>query len=192
MRKRNLQIGSGLSAGLARISALFIAGCVAGTLAAELVTPGAQLREHLLSPASSGFFGNLLSESKYALIALALGCSTIGVAGIPALAAARGFFLCFSMAGIVRVFGGAGIPYALVSVMPRALLTIPFLFLLSERAFRASARLIRASGGARSETGALRGSVPIVLANAAALLISAAIQTLFHPGIAEYFSGKII
>jgi len=138
--------------GLMICGILFMCGCVAGTVTAGLVNDGTRLNEFFSSFMSFFLTGNasrqnlmsaVLDAFKYCLVAVALGFSIVGVFLIPLLSAVRGFFLCFSVAMVVRVLGENGVALALAIFGIGTMITIPCFFILSVDAFYASAYIFR-------------------------------------------------
>ncbi|MDR0445916.1 MAG: hypothetical protein LBH17_02620 [Oscillospiraceae bacterium] len=177
---------------------LFAAGCVAGVASAAALPPDtrvgayiAGLSEGSISGVGERFFPALLSAGKYHIAALFFAFSVLGVAGIPIIAAIRGFVLCFTMSAVVRYYGQAGIPAALAVFAPEALIATPSLLMLSAPTFAASFSLLsslpRRAAGPMLPYGAglLRSSAVGALAVAAASLASAAIA----PGLLSRLGG---
>lgn len=81
---------------------------------------------------------------RWPLAAFLLGSSVFGIAGIPALLAARGFLLAYSTAIFARLFGLPGMAASLTAFGVTALVAVPVLFVVSMDAFRQS--LSRLSG----------------------------------------------
>ncbi|MDR3209219.1 MAG: stage II sporulation protein M [Oscillospiraceae bacterium] len=179
--------------GLVLFSVLFAAGCVAGTAAAGAIVPTELLREHLLTRETAAFLPNFFAAARYPLAALFFAFSVLGVICIPALGAVRGFFLCFSISSIVRVFGAAGIPLALTLVLPGALFAVPCLFVLSSQAFTASAQLLKSvlSGAVKLAPPYGSGFLPRVAVCAAILAASALAETLWIPSLIAHFAARL-
>ena len=94
----------------------------------------------------------LFNMFKYHLLAMFFGFSVLGIICLPVLSALRGFFLCFSISAMIRLFGSNGIALALSVFGIGTLLTIPCYFILAVQAFSASLNLfkaVRATGGGR-------------------------------------------
>lgn len=138
--------------GLLACGALFLCGCIAGTVAAGFIDDGTKLNEYVTgylsiflndtSPKLS-LLASLANNFKYHLTALFLGFSVIGVFILPLLSAVRGFFLSFSAAAIIRLLGSKGILLTLALFGVNTLITIPCFFILSVSAFSASLYLLR-------------------------------------------------
>lgn len=145
--------------GLIICGAMFLCGCIIGTVSAGFVSDGESLRQYISSYVAqvSGetlgkpeFLSALFGACKYHLIAIFLGFSILGVICIPLLSAIRGFFLCFSISAFVRLFGSSGILLALSVFGTGTLITVPCYFILAVSSFSASLylfRMILANGG---------------------------------------------
>lgn len=138
--------------GLVICGALFLCGCIIGTVCAGFVSDGTKLNDYISGYLSIFLNGtsmrpNLISSVidsfKYHMTAALLGFSIIGVFFIPALSAVRGFFLCFSISSIVRLLGGKGILLALSIFGFSTILTIPCFLILSVYSFSASLYIFR-------------------------------------------------
>ena len=120
--------------GLLACGALFLCGCIAGTVSAGCIDEGTMLNDYITgflsiftndtSPKLS-LFSSLANNFKYQLIALFLGFSVIGVFLLPILSAVRGFFLSFSVAAIIRLLGSKGILLTLALFGVNTLITVP-------------------------------------------------------------------
>jgi len=143
----------------------FLAGGGAGCLLAAL-SGGAGAEE--LSGYLAGYLGLALENElprslwpvlwgqlKYLLAALVLGLTALGVAGLPVLFGARGFFLSFPVACFCRVFGGRGLFPAFILFGLPALLWAPALFLEGTSGFLSARRLLSRSPGEN------RGGIPL-------------------------------
>jgi stage II sporulation protein M len=138
--------------GLLACGALFLCGCIAGTVSAGCIDEGTMLNDYITgflsiftndtSPKLS-LFSSLANNFKYQLIALFLGFSVIGVFLLPILSAVRGFFLSFSVAAIIRLLGSKGILLTLALFGVNTLITVPCFFIISVSAFSASLYLLR-------------------------------------------------
>lgn len=87
---------------------------------------------------------------RYPLLAVLMGFASIGVVLLPAVTAAFGFFLSFSVSCFTAAFGGDGVLLALAVFGLRCAVTLPCYFLLAVPAWRNAAALALASfGGGR-------------------------------------------
>lgn len=97
----------------------------------------------------------------YAAALFLLGFSAAGVALIPALSGAFGFFTMYTVSCFVRCFGRAGAALALGALIVRLLFTLPCFLILAEAAWPLSMELFSLSFG--------RGSVPRLFCMEAAI-----------------------
>jgi len=186
--------------GLIVCGALFICGGIIGITAAGF-TGGAGISDYLTeflvltggTPVRlSGFFSTLFNDSIYHLAVIFLGFSAFGVFLVPALAAVRGFFLCFSISAIVRHFGGDGVLLALAIFGAGALMSVPCLFVLSVQSFSSSLYVLKSVTAKGGTTQPYRGGYfRRVAICAAVLMISALIDTLFIPRLIGIVAGRI-
>jgi len=160
--KRN-RIGRGDSdqrgfLGLLICAVFFVCGIIVGTFSARrLDTAGTHaLYESMVGYMeqvragiyiSPGFFTVLWTTGRDHLIVLFLGFSLLGAFCLPVLSGVRGFYLSFSIAAFVRVFGMDGVPVALSLFGVGTLLTLPAFFILVTQAFSASAQMAKAVFG---------------------------------------------
>ncbi|MCL2842533.1 MAG: hypothetical protein FWE28_03575 [Oscillospiraceae bacterium] len=155
--------------GLILCAACFVVGVVVGTVSARtLDAAGAhELRQSMIwhlgqitdgSYPVPGFLAVLWDTGRDFLLVLLLGCSFLGVLGLPIVAGVRGFYLSFSIAAFLRAFGSGGLLTAFSLFGVGALVTVPCFFLLTSQAFEASGRLGRmALGDGRARTEPLFG-----------------------------------
>lgn len=128
---------------------LFICGCIAGVFSSGFVTSADELGRIFAglfstgAEASKASLGVFFDSSKYHIFALFLSFSVLGVIGIPAVSAVRGFFFCFSVSLMVRYYGGDGVRLALAGFGFTAVFSIPSFIVLSCFCFDASLRLLR-------------------------------------------------
>ena len=132
-------------------AALFILGCVAGAIASGALPADTPMNEFIVSLARAEnlsfgerFLSALRATGKFHALVLFFAFSALGIAAIPAVSALRGFLLCFAITSVVRGFGGAFVPYALLMFVPEALFAVPGLFLLSTHSLVLSTNLLRA------------------------------------------------
>ncbi|MDR2358022.1 MAG: hypothetical protein LBD92_08090 [Oscillospiraceae bacterium] len=185
--------------GVALCASLFVCGCFVGAAAAGALTRDS-LREYLsgLSLTSEGgavsaaaYFSRLLSACKYHIAAVFFGFSVVGVACVPGLAAVRGFFLCFTVSALTRMYGAGGVPATLAMFATCVLVTVPCFFVLSAQSFSSSLALLTTV----ARRGAARGTSPYggrFFARCAlcvpALAASALIDTLLLTRIARWLA----
>lgn len=190
--------------GLLLCAALFVCGCIIGTVSAGFITDTTQLGSTVsdylafLSDKAAvqpAFFSSVVDAYKYHLAAVFLGFSILGVFCIPVLSAVRGFFLSFSVSVIIRLLGGKGILLALSMFGISTLVTIPCFFIISVTSFTASQYLLRLSmaKGGKSPgmlpTGSALASCAICLA---LLFVSALIETYLTPQLIHYAAAHIL
>lgn len=101
----------------------------------EVIRNGSYVRADFLSA--------ILSAYKYHLLVVFLGLSVPGFIIIPFLSGVRSFYLSFSIAAFIKVFGSGGALVAFGLFGLGALITIPCLFMLSAQSFMASYELWR-------------------------------------------------
>lgn len=144
--------------GLLLCGALFLCGCIAGTLSSGFIADpdglGPTLTDYLMlaepgAARGSGFLSAFLDASKYHLLSICFGFSLLGVFFLPAMSAVRGFFFCFSASTLVRFYGGSGVLLALVLFGLTALVSIPCYFALSCQSFTTSLHLLRNTFGGK-------------------------------------------
>jgi hypothetical protein len=136
--------------GFAVCAALFVCGCAIGVAAAASLPPEAGVADYLTvvkenygAGFGERFVSALLSAGRYHAAALFFAFSALGVVGLPALTALRGFLLCFSMSALVRCGGSASLPTVLALFAPEALIAVPCLFIISSQSFTSSLTLLR-------------------------------------------------
>jgi len=129
---------------------------------------------------------------RWPLLTLLLGFTAIGVIGIPVLFAARGFFLAFSIATFVRVFGAAGDLLAFLLFGVTGLISLPVLFVLGTQGMGAAAGL--AGGVVRGERAAPRYDSAYLLRVVCcmfALCVCVLIEYLAVPALLSGASGIV-
>lgn len=147
-RRIKLDLLSADAAAVLLLGTLFLAGGALGCLVAGHVRgdSGAALQDYLkayLSLANetgieAGFSGVVWEQLRFPLLALVMGFTAVGIVGIPALFAVRGFLFSFCVACFCRSFGWNGlIPAVFLFGLP-ALLWAPALFVLGIQALQAS------------------------------------------------------
>ena len=188
--------------GLIACGALFICGGIVGSAAAGFAG-GAEvsifMAEYLTRANGSAlrtgeFFLAFLNACMYPFAAVFLGFSVLGVFCLPALAAVRGFFLCFSISAVVRSFGADGTLLALSIFGVSAVLTIPCFFVLSVQSFSSSLKVLksvsaRGSGVTRPYDGGFFKRIGICFV---VLACSALIDTLLVPRLIGLAAGRIL
>lgn len=136
---------------LALGSSFLLGGCVGCLTAALSSGEGAgilceYLSDYLILAGQGGLpselWPALWGQLKYLLAVMVLGFTVIGVLGIPLLMGIRGFFLAFSAACFVRVFGSAGAFPAFILFGLPALLWAPALFLAGVQSWSGALALL--------------------------------------------------
>lgn len=112
----------------------------------KLIESGSFERADFLSAAFSAY--------KYHVLVIFLGLSIPGFVVIPVVSGVRGFYLSFSIAAFIRVFGSGGALAAIGLFGLTAIITVPCLFILSAQSFNASYGLCQT----------IRGKTKILLA----------------------------
>ncbi|MEG1594631.1 MAG: hypothetical protein RR350_09470 [Oscillibacter sp.] len=84
---------------------------------------------------------------RYPLLAFLLGFASVGLALLPLITVAYGFFLSFSVCCFTAAFGGEGVLLALAVFGLRCLVTLPCYFLLAIPSLGTSAALAAVSFG---------------------------------------------
>lgn len=125
--------GGGAEA-LGRYLERFLASAQAGTLTA---------------PAVSELLWRAL---RWPLAVFLLGFTALGLLGVPALAALRGFLLAFSIASFGQAYGRGGLAISFFLLGVPGAISVPVFFLLSAQSFTAALELAgRAAGQGRRE-----------------------------------------
>ena len=103
----------------------------------------------LISPQLAALFWRAL---RWPLAAFLLGFSALGLIGVPALSALRGFFLAFTAASFAMAYGHSGLTVAFLLQGIPALLSVPAFLLLATQSFSSAYTLAgRGSGQGRRE-----------------------------------------
>lgn len=141
------------------------------------------------------FFSSLLLYFRYPLLAFLLGFASVGIFLLPAVSAAFGFFLSFSVCCFTAVFGGKGVLLALAVFGFRCLVTLPGFFLLAVPSFQNSTALAAMSFGRGKRVQPIRYDSDWWLRGAvvAAVLATGALgETLIVPQLLRAVLEKII
>lgn len=103
----------------------------------------------VLPPTSESFW----RLTRWFLAALVFGFTALGVLALPALSAARGFFLAFAISSFACSCGQRGLLTAFLLLGVPGLVTIPAFFLLITQSFQTACQLAsRGSGQGKRET----------------------------------------
>lgn len=141
------------------LSLFFLAGVILGQVLAGRISEelAQELVEYLrLYVALEGecspwtVLSALVLYFRYPLLAVLLGFASLGVALLPCITVAFGFFLSFSVCCFTAAFGEGGVVLALAILGLRCVVTLPCYFLLAVPAWQTSAALAGASLGRRS------------------------------------------
>lgn len=167
MNKRNLTSkrikGSASYVGIMLTAIFFICGTVLGTFTAGSIDASGSSTMYgdiynyikLIESGSferADFISALFSAYEYHLLVIFLGLSIPGFVIVPIVSGVRGFYLSFSIAAFIKVFGFGGTLTAVGLFGLTAIITIPCLFILSAQSFNASYGLWLAVRG-RSKMG---------------------------------------
>jgi stage II sporulation protein M len=167
----------------------FIAGRLPETIGTEL---NAYLERYFQVSRESlqkAFFSVVLLYFRYPLMVVLLGFASVGVALIPGITVAVGFFLSYSVSCFVAAFGAHGAILAVAAMGFRCLFTIPCYFILAVPAWRRSAALTGLSFG-RGRRGSLdvygRSWWSLVILCLFVLLIGACLDLYCTPGLLKW------
>lgn len=190
---------SGQAAALILLSVCFFAGSVAGCIAAGLVgDPSGLLLDYirgyleLLSQGgiAAGFFAVFWQTIKVPLIAVLLAFTALGIAGLPALFAVRGFLLCYAVTVFYRFLGPMGLVSGFFLFGISALIWMPVLFRLGVRGMlSAYGFLRRATGDARYPLWIDGGYLICCGVCAAALCVCAMLEYFAVPALLQRLTG---
>ena len=184
------------------LALFFFAGVVLGqVLSAQASgTTGDELKKYLTEYFSLSdhtdftaktFLSALIIYFRYPLLAFLLGFASVGVLLLPALSAAYGFFLSFSVCCFAAAFGENGVLLALSVFGIRCLVTLPCYFMLAVPSFGTSASLAAYSLGRGQRV------MPVIygkdwwlrLCISSALLLAGALTELF---LSPYFLRLVL
>ena len=141
--------------GLVFLALCFLAGVLLGQVLSGRVPDdaGVELGRYLRAyvrleePSGSPALTAAALYFRYPLLAFFLGFTSLGVALLPCLTAAWGFFLSFSVCCFTAAFGPKGVLLALAVFGIRCAVTLPCYFLLAVPAWGTSASLASLSLG---------------------------------------------
>lgn len=143
------------------LSTAFAAGALVGLLMAAQVDGGGHesLSVYLRAYLEAAKTGSatppepaaaLWETARWPLLTLLLSFTAVGVVGIPAIFAIRGFLLSFAVSSFVRIFGAAGAILAFFAFGFTGTISLPVLFLLGVQGLMSSAALAsQAIGGGK-------------------------------------------
>lgn len=200
-KKWKVDLLSGQAAALILLSALFLIGSVIGCVTAGLIRdPSGALLDYVRGclellthdDAAPRFISVLWGTFRFPVVAVLLGFTALGVAGIPVLFAVRGFLMCYAVAVFYRILGLAGLVLGLILFGFSALIWMPVLSYLGCRGLlRAYGLFRRASGDGRYS---LRNSGTFLIscgACAVALCLCAMLECLVVPILLQRVSGML-
>lgn len=144
---------------------------------------------------AKSFLSSLLLYFRYPLLAFLLGFASVGVFLLPAVSAAFGFFLSFSVCCFTAVFGGRGVLLALAVFGLRCFVTLPCFFMLAVPSFQNSAGLAVLSFGHGRHVQPVRYDSDWWLRGAIAAAVLAAgslAETLITPQLLRAVLEKVI
>ena len=145
------------------LALFFAAGVLLGQVLAGWVpdATGEELRRYLedyvrlgggTAPSPRAVLSTLVIYFRYPLLAFGLGFASIGVALLPCVTVAYGFFLSFSVCCFTAAFGADGVLLALAVFGLRCAVTLPCYFLLAAPSWGTAAGLAAVSFGSGRRT----------------------------------------
>ena len=151
-------------AGLLLLCGFFLLGLLSGRFACGAVTEEnvQQLRTYLLhyseiaqhpTDVVASFISLLSAYYRYPVVIFLLGFTAIGVALIPVVCMAQGFFLSFAIQCFTKAFGKSGVTLALSALGVRCLFTIPCTLFLAICAAASSLQRLGDNKGLRKKSG---------------------------------------
>ncbi len=141
------------------------------------------------------FIKVFFNTAKYHIAVIFFGFSVIGFICIPLLSAVKGFFFTFSIAVIIRLYGGNGVLLALALCGVNALIALPCYFIMASLAFNASKNLflLTAYPGQRSYISPFQGRYfACCLVCLAALFIATVTDVYFTSRLVQIAVGSIV
>lgn len=185
------------------VSVSFLLGGLAGCLLSTFVGGAGQesLRSYLesfLSTAQNGTIAPALAVQlwdilRWPVLALLLGFTALGVLGLPALFAVRGFLLAFSISAFVRVFGSAGCLLAFLIFGVGGGFSVPALFVLGVQGLGAARTLAsRFLGEGKAPSPYGRAYFLRCGGCAAALVVCVCLERFAVPALVSGAAGMIL
>ena len=132
---------------LALLSALFLIGAAVGCTSVAMVDDNSreELYSYIAGTMTSqngrtfiALLASFFNLSKYHLIAYACGFTALGVLVLPVVMAIRGYFLAFSAAAFIKVFGLHGFTFSFLIFGVQSLISLPCLFILAIQSLQIS------------------------------------------------------
>lgn len=201
-KKWKVDLLSGQAAALMLLSGLFLAGSVFGCVAAgRIADPAGALltyvRGYLELLAQDGltprFWSVLWEMVRFPLAAFLLGFTALGIVGLPALFAVRGFLLSYAICVFYRLLGPAGLVSGFVLFGLSALVWMPVLFQLGVQGVLGSYGLLRrAMGDGRYPLRYDGGYLTRCGMCAAALGLCAVMECLAVPALLKGIAGMFL
>ncbi len=201
-KKWKVDLLSGRSAALLLLAGLFLIGSVAGCVAAGLIrdTGGDLLgyvQGYLALAAEEGVSDHFLSvlwqTVRVPLLVVVLSFTALGVVGLPALFAVKGFVLCYAVAAFYRLLGPVGLVPGFVLFGLSALVWLPVLFGLGGQGLLSAYGLLRrAMGEVRYPLGYDGGFLVRCGVCAAALCLCVGIEYLAVPALLRVIAGVFL
>lgn len=198
-KKWKVDLLSGQAAALILLSVLFLVGSVAGCITARLVhDPSGGLLDYvrgcveLLVHDGIGlrFISVLWETVRFPVLAVLLGFTALGVAGVPVLFAVRGFLLCYAVSVFYRILGLKGLVCGFILFGLSALIWMPALFCLGVRGVLGAYGLFRrAMGDVRYPLRYNGGFLVCCGVCAAALCLCAMLEYFAVPILLQRVSG---
>lgn len=188
------------------LALFFAAGVLLGQVLAGWVpdATGEELRRYLedyvrlgggTAPSPRAVLSTLVIYFRYPLLAFGLGFASIGVALLPCVTVAYGFFLSFSVCCFTAAFGADGVLLALAVFGLRCAVTLPCYFLLAAPSWGTAAGLAAVSFGSGRRT------APVVYGRACwirlgacclALLAGVCVDVLLSPVLLRLMLERIL
>ncbi|MEG2377086.1 MAG: hypothetical protein RSC43_01890 [Clostridia bacterium] len=198
--------GINISASLAILAAILLCGIVAGCITASYIgdEAGAALRSYVLNytktlgviPSVGELFpGAIWNVYKYPLCTFLFGFTVLGIVLIPGAVALRGFFLSFSVATMIRLYGSSGLTLALAMFGVSSLIGIPCLLIISAQGFHAARSFARVmAGGKRVIIGSVfpRGYFVIFGVCMAALFAAVLLEVFLTPKLVALVAVSVL
>lgn len=155
-KKWKVDLLSGRAAGLVLLGIFFLLGSTVGCICAGFIDdPGGMLLDYvrgyltLLAQGDvAGRFLPILWEISFVpILVFVLGLTALGVVGLPALFAVRGFLLCYAVSAFYRLLGLRGLLPAFLLFGLSALIWLPVLFQLGVQGLLGAYGLLRRTMG---------------------------------------------
>jgi len=201
-KKWKVDLLSGQAAALILLSFLFLAGSVAGCIAARLIRdPSGALLDYmqgylgLLAHGGITFrFVHVLWETvRFPLVVALFGFTALGVVGLPALFAMRGFLLCYAVSAFYRMLGPSGLVPGFFLFGLSALIWMPVLFQLGVQGLLGAYGLLRrAMGDGRYPLRYNGGFLACCGICAVALCVCAMLEYLVIPILLQQITGMFM